>query len=105
APSLPRPWTRFWPATTWSRSVEDPDDRTYSPHRGKPQVVDAGRHVLRAVHDHARQHGRERRAAIDPARPARQHLLAGVDCERLHAVVRGAPGDGWAPWRPVRAPA
>ena len=33
----------------------------------QPQVVDAVRHVLRAVHDHARQHGRERRAAVDPA--------------------------------------
>ena len=30
--------------------------------------------MLRAVHDHARQHGRERRAAVDPARPARVDL-------------------------------
>ena len=29
--------------------------------------MDARRDVLRAVHDHARQHGRERRAAVDPA--------------------------------------
>ena len=32
----------------------------------RTQVVDARRDVLRAVHDHARQHGHERRAAIDP---------------------------------------
>ena len=31
------------------------------------KLVDAVRHVLRAVHDHARQHGRERGAALDPA--------------------------------------
>ena len=40
--------------------------------RGEPQVVDARRRLLRAVHDHARQHGRERRAAVDPARPRRR---------------------------------
>ncbi len=32
----------------------------------EPQVVDARRRLVRAVHDHARQHGRERRAAVDP---------------------------------------
>jgi hypothetical protein len=33
----------------------------------KPQVVDVVRHVFRPVHDHARQHGGERRAADHPA--------------------------------------
>ena len=37
--------------------------------RGEPEVVDAGGGLVRPVHDHARQHGRERRAAVDPARP------------------------------------
>ena len=43
------------------------------------KLVDARRDVLRAVHDHARQHGRERRAAVDPARPARLAGGARVD--------------------------
>ena len=34
----------------------------------EPEVVHARRDVLRALHDHARQHRRERRAAVDPAR-------------------------------------
>ena len=46
------------------------------------QVVDARRSLLRAVHDHARQHDRERRAALDPARPEGRHL-------RLEWVVNG----------------
>ena len=58
--------------------------------RRKQPLVDARRDVLRAVHDHARQHGRERRAAVDPARPARIAVGARVDGERLHADVRGA---------------
>ena len=33
---------------------------------GEQEVVDARGRVVRAVHDHARQHGRERRAAVDP---------------------------------------
>ena len=42
------------------------DDRA-NPTR-QSQVVDARGHVLRAVHDHARQHGGERRAAVHPGR-------------------------------------
>src|SRR5436853_508292 len=41
--------------------------------RRQPTLVDARRHVLRAVHGDARQHGRERRAAVDPAQPV-DHL-------------------------------
>ena len=37
-------------------------------------MVDAGRRLVRPVHDHARQHGRERRAAGDPAGPRHRHL-------------------------------
>ena len=32
-------------------------------------MVDARRSRVRALHDHARQHGRERRAALDPGGP------------------------------------
>ena len=39
-------------------------------------MVDARRDVLRAVHDHARQHRRERRPAVDPERPRRLDLRA-----------------------------
>src|SRR5436309_1602808 len=53
-------------------------------------LVAARRDVLRAVHDHARQHRRERRAALDPARPARDHLRARVDRQRVHAHFRRA---------------
>ena len=45
-------------------------DEASGPQRRQPPLVDARGDVLRAVHDHARQHGRERRAAVDPARPA-----------------------------------
>ena len=44
-----------------------------SPYRRPPvrprdaEVVDARGRLVRAVHDHARQHRRERRAAVDPA--------------------------------------
>ena len=61
-----------------------------------------GGDVLRAVHDHARQHGRQRRAAVDPAQPARLDLVARVDGQRLHALVRRAARHRRAPRRPVR---
>ncbi len=67
-------------------------------------MVDARRDVLRAVHDHARQHGRERRAALDPARPRRLDLRPRVDDQRLHALLRGAAGDGRAARRHLRPP-
>ena len=68
----------------------------------QPQVVDAVRHVLRAVHDHARQHGRERRAAsiqrdlnADAGEPR-------VDDQRLRPVVRGADPARRQARRPLR---
>ena len=73
--------------------------------RREQQVVDARRDVLRAVHDHARQHGRERRAAVYPARPARLAGGARVDRQRVHADVRGAARHRRAPRRHLRAPA
>ena len=62
-----------------------PRDRPDSPQRGEPPLVDARGDVLRPLHDHARQHGRERRAAVHPARPRRLALRARVDGQRLHA--------------------
>ena len=50
-------------------SAGKPLRETTSAHEREPQVVDARRRLVRPVHDHARQHGRERRAAGDPARP------------------------------------
>ena len=60
------------------RSPEDSThDRPHSPQRGQPPLVDAGRDVLRPLHDHARQHGRERGAAVHPGRPGR--LAVGLE--------------------------
>ena len=84
---------------TWIGDSLSPPD-----HRREPQVVDARRDVLRAVHDHARQHGRERRAAFDPARPRGFALGAGVDRQRLHALLRGAAGDRRPSRGHLRAP-
>ena len=74
ASSTPRS-TRSWsartsptPTATHERGPRS-DPLPPPDHRREPQVVDARRDVLRAVHDHARQHGRQRRAAVDPARP------------------------------------
>ena len=66
-------------STACRHPPDPPADRQDAPHglrpsrpaRRQPPLVDARRDVLRAVHDHARQHGRERRAAVDPARPRR----------------------------------
>ena len=69
------------------------------------QVVDAVRDVLRAVHDHARQHDRERRAADHPARARRVAGQPRVDRERLRGDVRRADPARRQARRPVRAQA
>ena len=89
------------------RRKEPPDDREdpiAADERRQPPLVGARGDVLRAVHDHARQHGRQRRAAVDPAQPARLHLVARVDRQRLHALLRRAARDRRAPRRPLRPP-
>src|SRR6187200_2839723 len=58
--------------------------------RGAEKVVDARRGLVRALHDHARQHRRERRAALDSGGPRSDALPAAVDRHRLRAHVRGA---------------
>ena len=73
-------------------------------HRRQPPLVDPRRDVLRAVHDHARQHGRERRAAVDPARPARLDLRPRVDGQRLHADLRRPARHRRPPRRHLRPP-
>ena len=66
-------------------------------------MVDARRCRLRPLHDHARQHDRERRAAFDPAQPAHVDLLARVDRHGLRADVRRASDHGRQARRPLRA--
>ena len=73
-------------------------------HRRQPPLVDPRRDVLRAVHDHARQHGRERRAAVDPARPRQLDRRPRVDRQRLHAVLRRPARHRRAPRRHLRPP-
>ncbi len=60
--------------------------------------------MLRAVHDHARQHGRQRRPAVDPERLERLDLRPRVDDQRLHALLRSAAGDWGAARRHLRPP-
>ena len=57
-------------------------------------MVDAGLGLVRPVHDHARQHGRERRAAGDPARPRDRRGGARMGRDGLRAQLRGADADG-----------
>ena len=68
-------------------------------------VVDAGDHLGRGVHGHARQPRRDDRDPGDPRGPAREPERASVDGQRLHADVRGAAVDRRGAGRPVRAPA
>jgi hypothetical protein len=68
----------------------------------EPEVVDARSRRAGAVHDHARQHRRQRRAALDPARSRRQALGARVDRLGLRPYVRGAVAHRWQARRPPR---
>ena len=62
-----------------------------------------GRRRVRALHDHARQHDRERRAPVDPERPWHRHLGARVGLQRLRAHLRRAHAHRRQARRPVRA--
>ena len=79
------------------------DEFVEAPRRGRCReqpLARPGPRLPRAVHGRARRDGRERRAAVDPARP---RLLAGrpaVGDQRLHARVRRLP----AARRPRRRP-
>ena len=64
-----------------------------------------GGDVLRAVHDHARQHRRERGAAVHPGRPRRHPLRPRVDGQRLHAHLRRPARHRRAAGRHLRPPA
>ena len=64
------------------------NDEGTDPRRGKQEVVDARGGVVRAVHDHARQHRRERGAARDPARPRHRRRRARMGRDRLRAQLR-----------------
>ena len=81
------------------------DDPIQPPdHRRQLQVVDARRDVLRPVHDHARQHGGQRRPAVDPGRPRLEPLEPRVDDQRLHAQLRRPARHRRAPRRHLRPP-
>ena len=67
-PSPPSSARASRPPSPTSPITHDPHSHCH--HRRQPPLVDPRRDVLRAVHDHARQHGRERRAAGDPEGPA-----------------------------------
>ena len=67
-------------------------------------MVDARRRLIRALHDHARQHRRERGAAGDPGGPRREPLRAPVDRHRLRADLRGADADRRQACRRIRSP-
>ena len=75
-------------------------------HRRQPPLVDPRRDVLRAVHDHARQHGRERRAAVDPAGP-RTRRSRGLEwtVNAYTLTLRRAARHRRAPRRHLRPPA
>ena len=65
-------------------------------------MVDARVGLVRPVHDHARQHRRERRAAGDPARPRDRRGRARVGRDGLRAQLRGADAHGRKARRHVR---
>src|SRR3954453_19713113 len=69
--------------------------------------MDAGDHLDRGVHGHARQSRGDDRDPGAPRGPARQSQRASMDGQRVHAHVRGAALDrgGAGLGRPVRAPA
>ena len=92
------------PRCSPSSKGSPPRDPTPSPLRGEPPLVDAGGDVLRAVHGDARQHRRQRRAAVDPAQLRRLAVVAGVDDQRLLAVVRRAAGHRRPARRHLRPP-
>ena len=68
-------------------------------------MVDARGGLVRALHDHARQHRRERRAAGDPGGPRGRPLGARVGRLGLRAHVRGADADRRQARRRLRPPA
>ena len=66
-------------------------------------MVDARRCRLRPLHDHARQHDCERRAALDPAQPPHVDLLARVDRHGVRADLCGTSDHGRQARRSLRA--
>ena len=58
--------------------------------RGEQEVVDARRRRLRPLHDHAGQHGRERRAAVDRARTCTSRSPSSSGSSTAYALVFAA---------------
>ena len=68
-------------------------------------MVDAGGGRVRPLHDHAGQHRRERRAALDPALAAPQGFGARMGRRRLRADLRRVHAHRRQARRPLRAAA
>ena len=92
---VPREVTRYSLASLGWHA--EPDLR-----RGESEVADARLRLVRSLHDHARQHGGERRPAVDSAGSRRRSLRAAVDRHRLCADVRLADARGRQGRRRVR---
>ena len=90
------------PPSPTSPITHDPHSQRH--HRRQPPLVDPRRDVLRAVHDHARQHGRERGPAGDPEGPALVDQRPGMDRQRLHAELRRPARHRRAAGRHLRPP-
>ena len=82
-----------------------PDSTVVGERNDAQGMVDAGDHLGRGVHGHARQPRRDDRDPGDPRGPAREPERSSVDRQCVHADVRGAAVDRCRPGRPVRAPA
>ena len=97
-PSVPR----FAAAAAGHHALASSLDAPF--HDGREQeVVDARGRERRAVHDHARQHGRQRRPARDPERPRADAVGARVGRDRLRPDVRGVHAHGRQARGPARA--
>ena len=82
--------------TTYPQSADDP-------HLRRPQALaGADRPVPGRPDDRARHDDRERRAAVDPRRPAVHRDLAGLGGQRLPADLRRLPAARRAAGRPLR---
>ena len=79
--------------------------RARGPGARRPPLVDARGGVARARDERSRRDRRQRRSAVDPARPSLVVLDRSVGRERLPALVRDSARDRRTAGRHLRAPA